>query len=153
MAPDTPSPGLRASDADREATVTRLHRAATEGRLDPDELDERLTAAYAAKHCTELEALTADVTPPRQPVPWGAPVSVAPVRRPNGLAIASLVCALAWAGFVGSVAAVVLGHAALRQIAESGGRQGGRSLAVAGLVVGYLSIGVAALMLIFSVTW
>ena len=40
--------GLRASDADREATAQRLHTAATEGRLDAEELDERLTAVYAA---------------------------------------------------------------------------------------------------------
>lgn len=150
-----PTPGLRASDADREATVTRLHRAATEGRLDPDELEERLSAAYAAKHCTDLEVLTADVTPPAPRTPaaaWGGtPVFVAPVRRTSGLAIASLACALIWGWWLGSVVAVLLGHAALRQIAASGGRRGGRGLAVAGLAIGYVSLAIAALVLVFSV--
>ena len=33
---------LRASDADREATVERLRVAGMEGRLDSDELEERI---------------------------------------------------------------------------------------------------------------
>jgi hypothetical protein len=148
------SPGLRASDADREAAITRLHRAATEGRLDADELEERIASAYAAKHCTELETLTADVIPPapRAPATWtAAPVFVAPMRRTSGLAIASLLCAVIWGWWVGSVAAVLLGHAALRQIAASEGRRSGRALAVGGLVIGYFSLAIAAIMLVFGV--
>jgi hypothetical protein len=146
MSHQPPNPGLRASDADREETITRLHRAATEGRLDADELEERIASAYAAKHCTQLEALTADVTPPapRSPAPWsGAPVFIAPVRRTSTLAIASLLCAVIWGWWVGSVAAVLLGHAALRQIAASGGRRSGRGLAVAGMLIGYVSLLIA----------
>src|SRR5690242_11403301 len=79
-------PGLRASDADREAVVERLHRAATEGRLDADELEERISAAYAAKYCRDLDPLVLDVTPPR-PVA-ARPMFVARRRRTNGLAIA-----------------------------------------------------------------
>jgi hypothetical protein len=37
----------RASDAEREATVTRLREAAAEGRLTVEELAERIDAAYA----------------------------------------------------------------------------------------------------------
>ena len=51
-------------------------------------------------------------------------------------------------GWFGSVAAIVLGHVALRQINESGGRQVGRGLAVAGLVIGYLSVLIAALAIL-----
>ncbi len=152
---EPPTPGLRASDAEREATVTRLHRAATEGRLDADELEERLSAAYAAKLCTDLEPLTVDITPPPPPAAAasGPLVFVGPARRTNGLAIASLVTGLLWMWWIGSVVAVVLGHAALRQIAASGGRQTGRGLAVAGLVIGYAGILVAALVLLFSTAW
>jgi hypothetical protein len=64
MPPDGPTPELRASDADREATAERLHAAALEGRLDAAELEERMSAAYAARWCSELAQLTADVTPP-----------------------------------------------------------------------------------------
>jgi hypothetical protein len=149
---EPPIPGLRASDADREATVSRLHTAATEGRLDADELEERLTAAYEAKFCTDLEKLTADVTPPaRRPVHQsGPPVFVSRPRRTNGLAVASLVTGLLWMWWFGSVVAVVFGHLALRQINASGGRQTGRGLAITGLVLGYVGILVAALALVFG---
>jgi hypothetical protein len=51
----------RASDAEREAVVTRLRDAAGEGRLTVEELAERIDAAYAAKTHAELEPLTADL--------------------------------------------------------------------------------------------
>jgi hypothetical protein len=47
---------------------------------------------------------------------------------------------------MGSIAAVVLGHMAKRQIAASDGRQTGDGLATAGLVIGYLGV---AVMLIY----
>jgi hypothetical protein len=54
---------LRASDADREAVVDRLREAAAEGRLDMEELDERLGAALTAKTVAELAPLTDDLVP------------------------------------------------------------------------------------------
>ena len=51
----------RASDAEREAVVTRLQDAASEGRLTVEELAERIDAAYAARTQEELEPLTADL--------------------------------------------------------------------------------------------
>jgi len=56
-----PLPDLRASDADRERAVLTLGRAAGDGRLDTDELEERLQLAYAARTHGELERLLADV--------------------------------------------------------------------------------------------
>jgi hypothetical protein len=149
MSYEQSTPGLRASDADREAVVERLHRAATEGRLDADELEERISAAYAAKLCTDLDPLVADITPlpAAKPVPV-RPTFVAQRGRTNGLAVAALVASLLWMGWFGSVAAIVLGHVALRQIGESGGRQTGRGLAVAGLVIGYFSVLIAALAIL-----
>jgi hypothetical protein len=137
---------LRASDADREATVERLRVAGMEGRLDSDELEERIESAYGSRWCSELEALTLDVTPPParySPVP---PVFVRPGRRLNVLAVLSLIASLVWG--LGSIAAVVMGHAALRQIERSAGTQSGRPAAVAGLAIGYfglLTIAVAIL--------
>jgi hypothetical protein len=152
MPPDPHSPGLRASDADREDTAERLRTAATEGRLDPYELDERLTAAYAARWCSELERLTADVTPPPF-APPAAPVFVRPQTRTNGFAVASLVVALGffWIWGFGSVAAIVLGHVALRQIARSGGLQTGRALALTGLALGYFGIAAALAFILFAI--
>ena len=51
----------RASDAEREETVTRLREAAADGRLTVEELTERIDAAYAATTRAELEPLTADL--------------------------------------------------------------------------------------------
>jgi hypothetical protein len=52
---------MLASDAEREACAVRLRDAAAEGRLDVAELEERLTAAYAARTQQDLDALTADL--------------------------------------------------------------------------------------------
>jgi hypothetical protein len=146
---------LRASDADRERAVERLRTAAMEGRLDSDELEERLAAAYGSRWCSELSELVADVTPPPA---WSAPpavqrpVFVQPRVRTNGFAIASLVLSLTWMWWIGSVAAIICGHVALRQIAESEGRQSGRGLAVTGLTIGYLSVCVAVLIMLGTVS-
>jgi hypothetical protein len=56
-------PELRASDADRERAGELLRRAAGDGQLTIDELDERLGAAYAARTRADLEAVTADLQP------------------------------------------------------------------------------------------
>jgi len=52
---------LRVSDEDRHKVAEILREAAGEGRLDLDELDERLEAAYAAKTYAELVPLTVDL--------------------------------------------------------------------------------------------
>jgi hypothetical protein len=54
-------PDLRASDDDRERTAERLRRAASEGRLTVEELEERLQTTYAARTQGELAPLVADV--------------------------------------------------------------------------------------------
>ena len=54
---------LRISDADRHQVSELLRQAAGEGRLDLEELDERLEAAYAAKTYGDLVPLTADLPP------------------------------------------------------------------------------------------
>jgi hypothetical protein len=71
-----PSPGLRASDADRERVAAALRRHHLDGRLDTDELQERLGRCYAARTAGELAALTADLPrdePPRAARPSGGP--------------------------------------------------------------------------------
>jgi hypothetical protein len=147
MPDELPSQDLRASDADREATAERLHAAALEGRLDPAELDERLSSAYAARWCSELTALTSDVTPP-PPAPPAPPVFVRPAPV-NGLAVASLVSGIVWMAWLGSLLAIIFGHIALDQIKDSGGAQSGRGIAIAGLAVGYLG----ALTFFLALAW
>ncbi len=48
------SPPLRVSDADREATAERLRQACAEGRIDAEELDERLGQTYRARIAPDL---------------------------------------------------------------------------------------------------
>jgi uncharacterized protein DUF1707/uncharacterized protein DUF4190 len=137
-------PELRASDADREATVERLHAAAMDGRLDADELEERVSQADAARWCSELARLTADVTPPPEPL-----VFVQPERRVNGLAVATLIAGVCCFFWLGSIAAVIMGHVSLGQIARSGGRQSGRTAAIVGLAFAYFWLAVLLAVIVW----
>jgi DUF1707 SHOCT-like domain len=83
---------LRISDADRHKVSELLREAAGEGRLDMDELDERLQAAYEAKTYGDLVPLTADLPVGAQPhlaaTPQHPPVSRVPaIRYDSSLAI------------------------------------------------------------------
>ena len=69
---------LRASDADREHVVGRLHTAATEGRLSSEELDERVHRALTALTYGDLDAVLEDLPRPRDDT------RAAPARRPGG---------------------------------------------------------------------
>ena len=142
---------LRASDADRDAAVERLRVAGIEGRLDSEELEQRIETAYGARWCSELDALTLDVTPPATRLqPAAPPVFVRPGRHVNGLAIASIVVGVLWMWWLGSLAAVIMGHLALRQIARSGGAQSGRTAALAGLGIGYFGLIALLTVILFS---
>ena len=65
-------PALRASDADRESIVAQLREHGAAGRLDVDELEQRIGAAYAARTHGELAALLADL-PAKRPTRAVAP--------------------------------------------------------------------------------
>lgn len=62
-------PDLRASDAEREAVVARLREHGAAGRLDVDELEERIGVAYAARTHGELVRLLEDLPLIRQARP------------------------------------------------------------------------------------
>ncbi|MFE2329321.1 DUF1707 domain-containing protein [Streptomyces sp. NPDC059385] len=80
-----PLPELRASDADRERVVERLRDGLAEGRLDMEEFEERLEAAYKSRTYAELEPLTRDLpavgaTAPQSPVPAAGSGTAWPAR-------------------------------------------------------------------------
>jgi len=58
-------PTIRASDADREAVAEVLRKHHTEGRLDSEEMQQRIDACYEAKTFGDLEGLLDDL--PRAP--------------------------------------------------------------------------------------
>ena len=60
-------PALRIADADRERVAERLRRAAGEGRLAPEELEQRLEAAFGARTQADLAPLVADLPAERPP--------------------------------------------------------------------------------------
>ena len=62
---------LRVSDDDRHKVAEILREAAGEGRIDLDELDERLEATYAAKTYADLVPITVDL-PAHEQQPAGA---------------------------------------------------------------------------------
>ncbi|MGY1704538.1 DUF1707 domain-containing protein [Geodermatophilus sp. SYSU D00697] len=65
-------PRMRASDADRLATVARLQDAMARGLLMPDEGSERMADAFSAVHLTDLDPLTEDLPPaPAERTPPG----------------------------------------------------------------------------------
>jgi hypothetical protein len=82
---DRPDPSrLRISDDERHQVAEVLRKAAGEGRIDLEELDERLEATYQAKTYGELVPITADL-PVRTPgaLP-GTPPVVPPAVQPAG---------------------------------------------------------------------
>lgn len=69
---------LRAADDDRDAVAETLREHHLAGRIDTDELQERIERCYAAKTYAELDALLADLpaedrSARARPTRWGAP--------------------------------------------------------------------------------
>ena len=80
-------PELRASDRDRERTAEHLRRAAGDGQLTMEELDERLHAAHTSRTRGDLERITADLQPVEDTGVAPAPASASggfAVRRGEG---------------------------------------------------------------------
>ncbi len=91
---------IRASDADRERVAERLRKAAGEGRLLTEELEQRLETALSARTYAQLNAVIADL-PGRHLVAPGRTRSPSPARYAlTAFAVLVLVTAV--------VAAVVL---------------------------------------------
>ena len=122
---------LRASDAERERAVEQLRGHFEAGRLDPEEFNERMESALAARYRDELPGLLADLPSggvgqeqsgagagghPSGPgpgwgggPPWLRPGFAGPRRRHRApfVPILPLLVAL---GVVGSIGAVAHGH-------------------------------------------
>jgi hypothetical protein len=98
---------IRASDADREAVAERLRHAAVEGRLEPEELEERLDAALRARTYGDLRRLLTDL--PAKPLAWERrrAADVAPAAR------VAIAVAMRVASVLAVVAVVLVAAAAL----------------------------------------
>ena len=117
--------------AERAAVASESERARSVAAQ--AEQIKRWEEAYALAHNGE------------SPPPGATPPMIANTgsSRTNTLSILALVF-----GVLGSVLGIVFGHVALSQIKRTG--EAGRGLAIAGLVVGYLQLGVGVLILIIA---
>ena len=89
-----------------------------------------------------------DQQPPQQPPQY---VQVPPRGPTSGLGIASMVLGILWLYWIGSILAVIFGHVALSQIRKDPSIQG-RGMAVAGVVLGWVGLGVLLIVLIVGVS-
>jgi DUF1707 SHOCT-like domain len=111
---------LRVSDAERDEVATLLRDAAAEGRLTPDELDERVEKALSARTGTDLDTLLTDLPRKRPAPPRGEGVR----NLSLVLGVALLVAAVVLAAGVGHIWAVwILGFVVFR-VARSGRPRG-----------------------------
>jgi hypothetical protein len=92
-----------------------------------------------------------DYPPPSGYGQWGPPppqtssnATVALVLGICGFVVCPLIC---------SILAIVFATKAYREIDGSGGRIGGRGLAQAGLILGWIGVGFCALGLLFFAAW
>jgi hypothetical protein len=77
---------------------------------------------------------------------------VAPMPRTNGLAVASMVLGILCMYGIGSVLALVFGYQAKGQIERSGGRESGRGMAIAGIVLGWIGLALMAFFIVAIVS-
>ncbi len=136
---------VRASDQDRERAAEVLKTGFAEGRLSKDEYDEHLSRVYAARTIGELATLTSQLPgggAALLPVPAGPP-------KTNSRAVAAMICGVAEFFTFGltSIPAVILGHKARGEIRRTG--ETGDGLAITGLVLGWLAIGLWLMFWIF----
>lgn len=83
------------------------------------------------------------------PYPPPGPYPYAPPRPTNGMAVASLVLGILWLYWIGSILALIFGYVARQQIRERG--EGGDGMAVAGIVLGWIGVGVMAVFVVIFV--
>jgi Domain of unknown function (DUF4190)/Domain of unknown function (DUF1707) len=119
--------------------------AFSEGRLAKDEYDSRLESAFSARTYADLDQIVVDLPAARASV-------VTPVTKINGLAIASLACALAQFAFgpVATVPAIVFGYMARHQIKRTG--EQGAGLALMGLILGWAAVILGILLIVVAMS-
>jgi len=83
-------------------------------------------------------------TPTRPEYAYYAPVQAGPGT--NGMAIASLILGVLWLYWFGSILALIFGYVALHQIKER--NEGGRGMAIAGTVLGWIGVATGLLVVI-----
>ena len=99
---DTRERSMRASDADRDRVADHLREAAGEGRLEQEELEQRLEAAFGARTLADLDALTADLPRrrPERPSARSSPFPLHAALLAAVITLAIVVHPLIWLGLL-----------------------------------------------------
>jgi hypothetical protein len=92
---------------------------------------------------------TASAPQPNLQQPGIPPAPVA--TKTNGMAVASLVLGILWLWGFGSLLALIFGIVGKNRIDASGGAEGGRGLAIAGIVLGIVGLVGAVLVTILVI--
>jgi hypothetical protein len=98
---------LRAADADRERVVEALRQHHVDGRLDAEELTQRIDQAYAAKTLGDLDAVTTDLPSIQPPARPGAPLQARPPDPGRARARAAFQRHLLWYLLVNGMLVVI----------------------------------------------
>ncbi len=96
-----------------------------------------------ARYCRHCGA------PSSAPLVEAASPPAAPLPQTSGMAIASLVLGLTWLYWIGSILAIVFGHLAKNEIKRDPARLQGRGMAIAGIVLGWVGIGMLVVTIFF----
>ena len=117
------------------------------GTANPD------SGQFCSKCGQPLSSAAARTTPGPTPVPGGsfATPPVVGEAPTSGKAIASLVCGIFTFFLPAAIAAIILGHISLSDIRNSAGRIGGKGIAIAGLVLGYLGLTILPIMIVAAI--
>jgi hypothetical protein len=119
--------------------------------------DEAVVCRYCGRDLTPASAaIVAGTHSPAMPAVPAYPPQPIYVQRPatNGKAVASLVLGILCLYGIGSILALIFGFIARKEIDASGGSQSGRGMATAGIVLGFIGIGIMLLLIaliLFSV--
>ena len=153
--------GTQQGPAETEQILQRLRN----GELGPNTLVWREgmgdwqplnTVAELMQENQALPASPAPVVGGMVQPPQGQPgVGMMPTQ--NGMALTSMILAICsvvftfacFVGFILAIPAVILGHIARKQIREGAHMQTGDGMALAGLIIGYIVIGLFAVMCVF----
>ncbi len=146
---------LRVSDEERSAVAAQLQDSLDAGRINLGEFDERTRAVYDAVTYGELNRLLADLPGAVPAVPPAAdprPEGTRPDQS-NSLGTGALACGIfsVVSFFPFSVIAIVLGAVGIDKANK--GLADNRSSAIAGLILGAVSLPVWITIIVLTAFW
>jgi hypothetical protein len=142
-------------DAAESSTELARETVEEESPVEPIEMTgEETTGKWQELEPDQPEPSSEILTPVPAPPPSPAPPRPASTVQTSGMAIASLVMGIAgWTvlPLLGSILAIVFGYAARNEIRRRPDQLTGEGLAVTGLVLGWLVVGLSVLALCLGV--